>query len=391
MLVLVAAACSLAWLEDSPLVPRDAGRGGGGGEPLFLVLLIGAFVAYLAGLWLLRGGTGATLAVVLTLAVGVQVVPLAAPLLLSTDAWTYWEYGWIANEGHDPYTDPPEQFPTNPAFPYAGADWRDTTSVYGPAFTLGSQPVAAAAGDSEDAAAWLFKGLAAAAMVGATVLVSRRARAPVFATAFLGWNPLLAVHLAGGGHNDAWLAIGVVAAVVLGMSGRRAAAGAVWALAVFVKWVPAVFVLLVALAGRRAPRAGAVGGFVAAATVVALIATLEFGLDWVTAFGPLAANAGTETSYALPNRLEQAGAPDAVALVAALLVLAGGLAWLALEAWRGRPRLGAAAVLLLVTTPWLVAWYVAWAVPLAALEDDRRVRLATLALCAYLLPQAIPL
>src|SRR5687768_17640455 len=35
------------------------------------------------------------------------LLPLAAPLLLSTDAWTYWEYGAIANEGGNPYRDTP--------------------------------------------------------------------------------------------------------------------------------------------------------------------------------------------------------------------------------------------------------------------------------------------
>jgi hypothetical protein len=45
----------------------------------------------------------------------------------------------------------------------------------------------------------------------------------------------------------------------------------------------------------------------------------------------------------------------------------------------------------LATTPWLAVWYLAWAIPLAALEDDGRARLAVLALCAYLLPQTVPL
>ena len=390
-MVLVAAACALAWLDDSPLVPRGAGLAEQGGEPLFLVLLVAAFAAYVLGLWVLRRSV-VTLVVVLVLAAGVQLVPLGAPLLLSTDAWTYWEYGRLANDGHDPYAQAPERFPDNPAFPYAGADWRDTTSVYGPAFTLASQPVALASGRSADAAAWLFKALAAAAVLITTVLVARLAAAPAFAAAFVGWNPLLAVHLAGGGHNDAWVAAAVVGALALAAGGRRGAAGAVWALAVLVKWIPAVLLALVAAAHRLRPPRAAVVGFAATLLVVGLAATAEWGADWLTAFGPLAANAGTETSYALPHRLEQAGVPDTVAVGLGIVVFGVGFAWLAADAWRHRtPRLAPAALLLLVTTPWLAAWYTAWLVPLAALEDDDRVRLATLAVCAYLLPQTIPL
>jgi hypothetical protein len=44
-----------------------------------------------------------------------------------------------------------------------------------------------------------------------------------------------------------------------------------------------------------------------------------------------------------------------------------------------------------VTTPYLVVWYLGWAVPLAAVdEDDRLARAGVLVLCAYLLPQTIP-
>jgi len=391
VVVLVAAACALAWFDGSPLVPRDAGQADQGGEPLFLVLLAAAFAAYVLGLWLLRR-TVATIVVVLVLAAGVQLVPLGAPLLLSTDAWTYWEYGRLANDGHDPYAEAPERFPGNPAFPYAGADWRDTTSVYGPAFTLASQPVALVAGRSSGAAAWLFKSLAAVAVLVTTLLVARLAAAPAFGAAFVGWNPLLAVHLAGGGHNDSWVAAAVVGALALAAGGRRAAAGAVWALAVLVKWIPAVLLALVVAAHRLRPPRAAVLAFLGTVLVVVLAATVEWGADWLTAFGPLAANSGTETSYALPHRLEQAGVPDGVAVGLGIAVFGAGFAWLAADAWRRRsPRLAPAALLLLVTTPWLAAWYTAWLVPLAALEDDDRVRLATLVVCVYLLPQTIPL
>ena len=249
----------------------------------------------------------------------------------------------------------------------------------------------AAAGDSANAAAWIFKTLAAVAAVGAALLAARLARARAFAVAFVGWNPLLAIHLAGGGHNDAWLAAGVVGALALALAGRRHAAGALWALAILVKWIPVVFLALLAL--EPGPRRRSIGllALALAALVVAVPATGQWGLHWLTAFGPLAANAGTETSYAFPHRLEQLGVPDALALALAAAVLVAGLLWLAREARRGRARLAPAAVLLLVTTPWLAVWYTAWAVPLAAVEDDGRSQLAMLALCAYLLPQTIPL
>ena len=44
-------------------------------------------------------------------------MPLAGPLLLSTDAWTYWEYGRIAavHDGN-PYVDVPSDFPDDPSY-----------------------------------------------------------------------------------------------------------------------------------------------------------------------------------------------------------------------------------------------------------------------------------
>ena len=53
--------------------------------------------------------------------------------------------------------------------------------------------------------------------------------------------------------------------------------------------------------------------------------------------------------------------------------------------------LARAACLLLLTTPWLAPWYTVWAVPLAAAEDDRTAQLVALAICAYVLPQTIPI
>jgi hypothetical protein len=101
-------------------------------------------------------------------------------------------------------------------------------------------------------------------------------------------------------------------------------------------------------------------------------------------------SSSTATSYALPHRLEQLGLSDSVSLGLAVGVLVAGLAWLARESLRGHARLGLAACLVLLTTPYLAVWYLAWTVPLVAVEEDRTASVVCLALCAYLLPQTIP-
>jgi hypothetical protein len=392
VLALVALCAGLAWPEDSPLVPLNGGRPEGDTAYAwaFLVALATAFALYTLGV-LALARREVRLRIVVVLAVAIQVVPLAAPLLLSTDAWTYWSYGRIAAV-HDanPYRDPPSEFPDDPSFPYVGADWRDTTSVYGPAFTIASEPVALAAGESEDAAAWIYKTLGAAAVLVALGLATWLSPRPVFACAFAGWNPLLAIHFAGGGHNDAWMAALVLGALALAASGRQFWAGAAWAAAVLVKWVPLVFLPLRALAVRRAGGRLDYRGFVLAAVVLLTLATARYGFGWLEAFGPLAKNANQETSYALPHRLQELGVPRALAIGLFIVGLAAAFVYLVREALRGRARLALAACVLMLAAPWLVVWYLVWAVPLAAAEDDRTAQLLTLALGAYLLPQTIP-
>jgi len=390
--LLVAGCVACAWVEGAPLVPADAGRAGGGRlGVVFLGLLVAAFAAYLVGLALLRRRRPG-LRVVLVAAVVIQVTPLAGPLLVSTDAWTYWEYGRIAAvHGGNPYVDTPSEFSADPSYDYAGAAWRETTSVYGPGFTLLSELVALVSGSSATAAAWIFKILAAASVLACAVLAARLAKDRPAAAALVGWNPLFAVHFAGGGHNDALLAALALGALLLASTGRRGLAGAAWAGAVLLKWIPVLFLALRALEARATGRRIDHRGFAAAGFVLLGLATWRYGFDWVRAFGPLARNAEGQTSYALPHRVEQLGVPHAVALGLAALVLVIGLAWLGREAMRGRARLGLSACLLLATTPWLAPWYAIWALPLAAAEDDRRAQLIAIGFCAYLLPQTIPL
>jgi hypothetical protein len=357
----------------------------------FLALLALAFAAYVGGVLLVRRGTP-RLAHVAALAAAIQLAPLAAPLLLSTDAWTYWDYGRLASVyDANPYEVPPSAFPDDPAYPWVGSDWRTTTTVYGPAFTLASEPLARAAGSSPDAAAWIFKTLAALAYLVAAGLAARIAARPQLALAFAGWNPLLAVHLAGGGHNDAWVIALVVGALAAGASGRRRLAGVCWGIAAFVKWVPLLLLPLRVLEARSTRRRVGHLGLAVAVAALVLVATLVYGLSWLDAFATLWGNANRETRFALPHRLEQLGVPDAVATGTFAVAFVIAYAWLVRLALRGRAYLGRASVALLLVTPYLAPWYLAWAVPLAAAEDDEWAGLATLALGAYLLRQTIPL
>jgi alpha-1,6-mannosyltransferase len=391
-LILVALAVATAYPATSPLVPEHEAPDGGWAW-VYLVAAAAAFAAYAGGLALLGRTRNVRLGAVLALAFAVQLAPLAGPVLLSTDVYTYWDYGRIgAIHGGNPYVDEPSEFPGDPAFPLMGAQWRDTTSVYGPGFTLASEAHATAVGDSPDAAAWVYRALAAAAMLALTLLAARLARRRAHAAAFVGWNPLLALHFAGGGHNDAWMMALVLGALALGASGRRFLAGAAWALSVAVKWLPLVFLPLRYLEARRLGRPVNHFGFALAAAVIAAAATLLYGGAWLGAIGPLRDNLVDERAdYAIPSRLSGLGIPEgaAVAFLAVLFGLA--YVWLLREAWRGRARLGLTAGLLLLATSWLVPWYAVWAVPLAAVEEDPPARWLALAISAYLLRDAVPL
>jgi hypothetical protein len=383
--VLVAACCALALPDSSPLVPKDGGRIEGDATYAwaFLVLLALAFAAYVGGLWALTHARARRAAVV-AIAVGVQVVPFFAPQLLSTDPYTYWVYGDIARAYGNPYRDEPREFPNVPGYDEMGEKWRDQTSVYGPAFTFASEAVG---GSRPGWASALFKLAATVAMVAVVLLVARHS---TFAAAFAGWNPVVAVHIAGGGHNDAWMIALVVGALTLGATGRRQAAGVAWALSILVKWIPLVLLPLRALEARATGRRVGHVGFALTAIAVGALATWQFGLYWLRAVAPIAQNAGEMTSYSLPHRLSQLGVPENVAIALGVAGFAAAYVWLARQALAGRARLGLAMGILLLCVPYVTPWYLAWVVPLAAIEEDRTARVLALGLTAYLLPQTIP-
>jgi hypothetical protein len=200
------------------------------------------------------------------------------------------------------------------------------------------------------------------------------------------------VHFAGGGHNDALMMLLVLGALALSAVRRPNLAGVAWAASIALKWVPAVFLVLRALEARATGRPVRHLGFGLAAGVLIGFALWRYGLGWIGAVVPLAENATKQAVYSIPHRFSDlTGLPEGATagIFAGLFVLA--FVWLARAAWHGRARLALAAGLLLVCTPWLVPWYAVWAVPLAAIEEDRTARILALALSAYLLRDAVPL
>ncbi|HVM18228.1 MAG TPA: polyprenol phosphomannose-dependent alpha 1,6 mannosyltransferase MptB [Gaiellaceae bacterium] len=382
--VAVAATRTAETTTGSPIVPED------GWLTPYRVAVAAAFLAYLAGVVVLARRR-APLAAVAAVACAIQLAPLAAPLLLSKDAYIYWAYGRIAGvHGDDPYAQPPSAFPEDPAHAYVAADWLDTTAAYGPLWVLASEGVARAAGDDVDTAMPLYKLLGAAGALALVAAAGAAARRRALAVAFVGWNPLLALHFAGGAHNDAWMMAFVVAGIALALHGRPNLGGASWAAGVAVKWFPLVLLPLELVGARRGVRPFGWLGFAAGGLALALLATARYGFDWPRAIVPIGNQAQRWNSLSLVHWLTQAGIPGRPATLALVLLFGLAYLWLLREAWRGRVRLALASGLFALSLAWLAPWYATWAIALAPVEEDRVARWLALALTAYFLRDVAP-
>ena len=356
---------------------------------LYWLAVASAFALYVVGAWLIRS-RGAPVRVVVVLAIAIQLVPLAAPLLYSTDSYTYWSYGRIqAVHDGNPYVNPPSEWPDDPAYALMGAQWHDTTSAYGPLWTVTSAGVAKAAGDSPDAAAWLFKAIAAlssVALVLAAVALAPPGR-KAFAAAFVGWNPVLALQFAGGGHNDTLMMALPLAGMAVAARGRPNLGAAFWPVAIVVKWLPLIFLPLLVARDRKA---FGWKGLAISGVAVALVSTLLYGVHWVHAAAPISSQLRRASSTSIPFYVEKwFGLPQyrVTEVLAVLFALA--YLWLLRQAWRGNARLGLTAGLFCLSLSWLPSWYVAWPVSLTAVEEDRTARWVSLGLTAWLLRDAV--
>jgi hypothetical protein len=377
----VAAAMLLATLASRHASPAEVSpvTPGGAWNDVWVWSLVAALVLYTAGAALAyRRRT--RLAVVVALAVVTQALPLAAPLLLSKDAYLYWGYARIVTVHHaSPYRATPSDYPRDPDLPYVSEAWRGETSVYGPAFTAVSTVPAAVAGTSADRAQLGYRALAFAGILAGLALIALRTRNAA-AVALVGWNPLIALHYAGGGHSDAWM----IALIVLALLARKTAtAGGAWALAgAFKTILPAMLLPLELAAARRLPRRFWLA-LVGVALVVAAAATAAFGRGWISA---QLAGAHISSPLGGVHWAMEAGLTHREAVVACGLVFLAVYGVLLVHAWRtGRARLSLAASALCLLSSLLRPWYVLWPVALAAAELDVVGAAVGVALTFYLL------
>ena len=356
--------------EVSPVTPR------GGWNTVWVAAVTAALVLYAVGAALTR----TRLAAVVAIALVVQLAPLAAPLLLSKDAYLYWVGARIVSVHHaSPYRDFPNAYPSDPAFPYVAEQWRDEGSPYGPTWVALSVVPSAVAGSSRAHAVSAYKLFSVLGVLAALALIAVGTRSAA-AVALLGWNPLIALHFAGGGHSDGWLVALLCLAV---LARRRARGGAAWALAGAFKPLGIVlFPLDVAADRLRRPRGFWLGLGVTAA-VVLVLSTAWWGTGWVRT--ALVGVHGTAPLGGV-HWLTEAGLQHRNAVVVGALVFAAIYCVLLIRAWRdGRARLSLAATALCLTSSLLRPWYAIWPVALAAVEEDTAAALAAIALTAYLL------
>lgn len=355
-----------------------------------------------------------------------HVAILLGPPLLSQDVFGYLSFARMgALHGLDPYSHVAAEAANDPTFPFIG--WPFQHTPYGPLFTLGSYGVAhlGFAGGL-----WAFKAIAVLTSLGAVALVARAARlsgrSGRAAAAFFGLNPVLLEFAVGGAHNDtitlllvsASLAIAASATAAAGAvanpgastlsavgasagerSGRRLRA-AVWPLCAAVGFKVSSGLLLpfLLLSPRTAAeRVRLLLSAVCGLIVVAAIGAVGFGPNLLGFFIPISEEQKQVAMHSIPAetaRLLSLGpAPSwwRYLFVAGFVCVIALCLWRTARGWDWRVAAGWSTLALVISTAWLLPWYAVWALPLAAVSDSRKLRIATLAFCVYALMIRLPL
>jgi alpha-1,6-mannosyltransferase len=396
-LVALSAARTTLLLPSSarPVPSSLAGAFGDGGINLGLGGLIAVlglmFVSYAV---MVRGAHWLTARPVLIGIACLNLLLLLAPPLLSTDVFSYVAYGRIgAVYGSNPYLHGPNAIAFDPLYPFIAAKWIKTPTTYGPLFT-GLSYLLAPLNVAVNVIA--YKTIAAVSSLVVVLMVWSAARlrglSPVKAVAIVGLNPVIVVFGIGGGHNDLLMLAILLIGVYALLAQKQRSSGALIVTAVAIKLTAAVM-LPFALAqsasrqsGQRGRRAVLAGAGIAAAIVVGL-SFAAFGtgpLHLLPTLQQIQSRGGLHSIPGLVLTLlgHQELTSDIGLVLDAFFVVS--VVWLVRQVWMGRldwiSGAGWATVVMLITAGFLVPWYVAWLVPLAALSSNRRLLAVTVVL-----------
>ena len=319
-----------------------------------------------------------------------------APPLLSKDIFSYLEYARLG-VAHDvnPYAHVVKAVRGDDVYRYLG--WRSVASAYGPLFTVATYPLANV---SAGVGLWTIKVLTGAASLGCVALVAdsarRLGRSPVVAAAFLGLNPVLLSYGVGGAHNDIVMMLFAVAAVALMLRSREGLGTAAVVVGGAIKASVAVMLPFMLIAARD--RVRAVVGIALSGVAMLAIAVAAFDGQALGVFRVLKQQQRLVSGDAIPTQIATAigldGVTSDVRLVARLIAL-GAIVWLLYLVWRRGydwiAATGWALVATVVGSSWLLGWYVLWPLPFAAIANDRRLKVASLALVVYFVANRWPI
>jgi alpha-1,6-mannosyltransferase len=363
---------------------------GHGGLMLVLALMFGAYVLAV------RGSEVLSPRVVLATIAGMHALMLLAPPLLSTDIFSYNAYSRMwALYGANPYLHGPHAIALDPLYPFIGAKWVGTPTVYGPLFTALTYPLG---GLSIAASVAAYKAVAVLSSLVLIGLVWQCARLrgidPVKAVALVGLNPLLVVYGVGGGHNDLLMLAVSMVGVYAVLRGRERRGGGVMVAAAGIK-LTAGLLLPFAFAGERLRvrrRRDLLIGGAMAAVAVAAVSFAFFGTGTLHLLGTLQQSQSAGDWHSIPGFITERlhlGVVGRVIGILLAVVFAGTFAWLLRRVWRGEldwiAGAGWATLALLVTASSMLPWYLAWLIPLAALGADRRLTKAALIMSGVVL------
>jgi hypothetical protein len=148
-----------------------------------------------------------------------SIVLLAYPPV-NTDVFSYASFGWVSNQGSNPYLVAPAKLAGDP-FKRMN-DWTHITTPYGPIWTGLSRLIVFLARDDPFAAAIGFKVVAGLSSIGlgiltyhiANQLTSKPSHA-IGAMTLVIWSPILLAESAGTAHNDAPMMLLAMAGLLL--------------------------------------------------------------------------------------------------------------------------------------------------------------------------------